>query len=287
MRILITGGSGLLGGVLINASITMGVDIIPTHHSTPIGRRSVQMDIEDAEEVKRVLHETKPTCVIHAAAMTNVDLCEDDPPRAWAINAEATKHVADACNDAGAKLMYISTDYVFDGQSGPYSEEAVTHPINVYGESKLAGERFTMANPGNVVARVCVLYGVGRPNFVTWVMDSLRKNMPITVVTDQYNTPTYIGNCAHALLAMCTLGLHGTYHVSGRERLSRYEFARSIAEVFGLNKNLIKASTSNLLHQRAKRPMDSSLIVEKAEKALGIRFANVREGLTKMKEEMQ
>jgi dTDP-4-dehydrorhamnose reductase len=287
MRILITGGSGLLGGALINASITLGVGIIPTYHSTPVGRRSVQMDIQDAEEVKRVLHEAEPDCVIHAAAMTNVDLCEDDPPRAWAINAEATKHVADACNNAGAKLIYISTDYVFDGQSGPYSEEAVTHPINVYGESKLAGERFTMAHPGNIVARVCVLYGVGRPNFVTWVMDSLRKRIPITVVTDQYNTPTYVGNCAHALLTMCTLDLHGTYHVSGRERLNRYEFARAIAEVFGLNKNLIKASTSNLLHQRAKRPTDSSLIVEKAEKALGMRLANVREGLTKMKEEMQ
>ncbi len=287
MRILITGGSGLLGRAVINASLTMGVDIIPTYHSTPADRRSVQMDIEDAEEVQRVLQETKPDCVLHAAAMTNVDLCEDDPPRAWAINAEGTKHVADACDDVGAKLLYISTDYVFDGQSGPYSEEAATHPINVYGESKLAGEGFTLANPGNVVARVCVLYGVGRPNFVTWVMDSLRKNMPITVVTDQYNTPTYTTNCARALLTMCTLDLDGTYHVSGRERLNRYEFARAIAEVFGLNKNLIKASTSNLLHQRAKRPMDSSLIVEKAEKALGMRLANVREGLTKMKEEMQ
>jgi dTDP-4-dehydrorhamnose reductase len=287
MRILITGGSGLLGGALINASINVGVDFIPTHHCTPVGRRSVKMDIEDMEEIKRVLHEIEPDCVIHTAAMTNVDLCEDDPARAWAINAEATKHVADACNDAGTKLIYVSTDYVFDGQSGPYPEKAVTHPINVYGESKLAGERFTMTNLGNVVARVCVLYGVGRPNFVTWVIDSLRKNIPITVVTDQYNTPTYIGNCAQALLTMCTLDLNGTFHVSGRERVSRYEFARVIAEVFGLNKNLIKASTSNLLHQRARRPMDSSLIVEKAEKALGMRLANVREGLIKMKEEMQ
>lgn len=287
MRVLITGGSGLLGRALISASINMGIDSMPAYHSNPIGRTSVKIDIMDLHGVERALREIEPDCVIHAAALTNVDLCENDPTRAWAINADATKNVADACNDEGAKVIYISTDYVFDGQNGPYSEEAIPHPINVYGESKLAGEKFTMAYPGNVVARVCVLYGAGRPNFVTWVIDSLRKNVPITAVTDQYNTPTYIGNCAQALLTMCKLDLRGIYHVSGRERMNRYDFAHKIAEVFGLNENLIKSATSTILHQRAKRPRDSSLNVEKAEKALGMRLANVREGLMMMKGELQ
>ena len=287
MKVLITGGSGLLGGALISASSNMGIESVPTYHSNPIGQASVKIDIMDLHGVERALREIEPDCVIHAAALTNVDLCENDPTRAWAINADATKNVADACNDEGAKAIYISTDYVFDGQNGPHSEAAVPHPINVYGESKLAGEKFTMEYPGNVVARVCVLYGAGRPNFVTWVIDSLGKNIPITVVTDQYNTPTYTGNCAQALLTMCKLDLHGIYHVSGRERMNRYDFAHAIAEVFGLNENLIKSATSNGLYQRAKRPRDSSLNVEKAEKALGMRLTNVREGLMMMKGELQ
>lgn len=287
MRVLITGGSGLLGRALISTSRNMGIDSVPAYHSNPIGRTSVKIDIMDLYGVERALREIEPDCVIHAAALTDVDLCENDPTRAWAINAGATSNVADACNDEGAKVIYISTDYVFDGQNGPYSEEDAPHPINVYGESKLAGEKFALEYPGNVVARVCVLYGAGRPNFVMWVIDSLRKNVPITVVTDQYNTPTYTGNCAQALLTLCELDLRGLYHVSGRERMNRYDFAHAIAEVFGLNENLIKSATSNILHQRAKRPRDSSLNVEKAEKALGMRLANVREGLTMMKGELQ
>ena len=287
MRVLITGGSGLLGRALTSASIDMGIDSVPAYHNNPIGQTSVRIDITDLYGVERTLREIEPDCVIHAAALTNVDLCEDDPARAWAINADATRNIADACNDEGAKVIYLSTDYVFDGQNGPYSEEAAPRPINVYGESKLAGEKFIMEYPGNVVARVCVLYGAGRPNFVTWVVDSLRKNVPITVVTDQYNTPTYTGNCAQALLTMCKLDLHGIYHVSGRERMNRYDFAYTIAEVFGLNENLIKSATSTILHQRAKRPRDSSLNVQKAEKALRMRLANVREGLMMMKGELQ
>ena len=287
MKVLITGGSGLLGRALTSASIDMGIDSVPAYHNNPIGQTSVRIDITDLYGVERTLREIEPDCVIHAAALTNVDLCEDDPARAWAINADATRNIADVCNDEGAKVIYLSTDYVFDGQNGPYSEEAAPRPINVYGESKLAGEKFIMEYPGNVVARVCVLYGAGRPNFVTWVVDSLRKNVPITVVTDQYNTPTYTGNCAQALLKMCKFDLCGIYHVSGRERMNRYDFAYTIAEVFGLNENLIKSATSTILHQRAKRPRDSSLNVQKAEKALRMRLANVREGLMMMKGELQ
>jgi len=138
-------------------------------------------------------------------------------------------------------VVYISTDYVFDGER-PLFGGLSDYPINVYGESKLAGERFTLARSSNAVARVCVLYGFDKPNFVTWVIDSLRANAPINVVNDQYNTPTYVGNCARALLRMCELGVTGVYHVSGREQLNRYDFACAIADVFGLNEKLINVT---------------------------------------------
>ena len=141
------------------------------------------MDITEQAQVHATISRVAPDYVIHTAAFTDVDTCEIEPQRAWDVNALGTKNVAEACEEHGAKLIYISTDYVFDGEDGPYSEEAPTHPINVYGESKLAGEGFALNSSVNAVARVCVLYGPDKPNFVTWVINSLRTHTPINVVS--------------------------------------------------------------------------------------------------------
>jgi dTDP-4-dehydrorhamnose reductase len=284
MRVLITGASGLLGSALLREAAKQGTTSVAAYNSRPL-HGGLQMDITQAHQVRAAIREAAPDYVIHAAAFTDVDACEVEPQRAWEVNALGTKHVADAANEQGAKVVYISTDFVFDGKNGPYAENHPTNPINVYGESKLAGEHFALARSGNAVARVCVLYGPDRPNFVTWVIDSLRANAPINVVNDQYNTPTYVGSCARALLSMCERGLTGVYHVSGREQVNRYDFACSIADVFGLNEKLINVTTTDTLRQRARRPMNSSLSVEKAERALDMRLANVREGLTLLRDE--
>jgi len=286
MKVLITGASGLLGSALLREASKQGTKSVAAYNSRPL-HGGLQMDITQCDHVRAAIKESAPDYVIHAAAFTDVDACEVEPKRAWDINARGTKHVVGACNEQGVKMVYISTDFVFDGENGPYSEDDPTHPINIYGESKLAGERFTLAHSGNAVARVCVLYGPARPNFVTWVIDSLRANAPINVVNDQYNTPTYVGNCARAVLRICELGLTGVYHVSGREQVNRYNFACAIADVFGLNEKLINVTTTDTLQQRARRPMNSSLRVEKAERALGMRLANVREGLTLLRDEWQ
>jgi len=284
MKVLITGASGLLGSALLREASKQGTASVAAYNSRPL-HGGLQMDITQQEQVRTAIKDADPDYVIHAAAFTNVDACEVEPKRAWDVNALGTKHVVDACSEQGAHVVYISTDFVFDGEDGPYSEDHPTHPINIYGESKLAGERFTLAHSGNAVGRVCVLYGPDRPNFVTWVIDSLRANAPIHVVNDQYNTPTYVGNCARALLRMCERGLTGVYHVSGREQVNRYDFACAIADVFRLNEKLISVTTTDTLQQRARRPINSSLSVEKAERALGMRLANVREGLTLLQDE--
>jgi len=286
MKILVTGASGLLGSALLKVALQSGVIVVPAYNSHPLNG-GLQMDITEQSQVDATIRQVAPDYVIHTAAFTDVDACEIEPQRAWNVNAFGTKNVAEACEEHGARLIYISTDYVFDGQGGPYSEEAPTHPINAYGESKLAGERFTLNGSVNAVGRVCVLYGPDKPNFVTWVINSLREHTPINVVSDQYNTPTYVGNCARALLRMCELGLTGVYHVSGREQLNRYAFACAIADVFALNKKLINETTTDTLQQRARRPMNSSLSVERTERALGMRLANVHEGLTLLRDEWQ
>jgi dTDP-4-dehydrorhamnose reductase len=284
MKVLITGASGLLGTALLREAPKSGVTVVAGYNRHTL-QGGVQMNITKFDEVETAIRRVAPDSVIHAAAFTDVDACEAEPQRAWEVNALGTKHVTDACDKHGAKVVYISTDYVFDGENGPYSEEDPTHPINIYGESKLAGEQFALSHPHNAVARVCVLYGLEKPNFVTWVINALRTNTPINVVSDQINTPTYAGSCARALLRLCELDLSGVYHVAGREQISRYAFAREIADVFGLDKKLINVTTTDTLKQQARRPMNSSLDVAKAEQALGLRLANVREGLTLLRDE--
>ncbi len=281
-KVVITGGSGLLGRALLREASKHDIDALGTYNRTS-HERGVPMDITDREHVRATIRRLEPEWIIHAAAMTDVDRCEREPDTAWQANALGTKNVVDAGRECGARVLYVSTDYVFDGESGPYSEDDAAHPVNVYGESKLAGERFTLADPDNVIARVCVLYGPDKPNFVTWVIESLRAGTPINVVNDQYSTPTYANNCARALLRLCERCLSGIYHVSGREQLSRYDFACAIADVFGLNSTLINVTSTDMLRQQARRPMNSSLRVEKAERALGMRLAGVHEGLSALR----
>ncbi len=286
MKILVTGGSGLLGRALLRQASEHHLDAVGTYNRAS-QERGILLDVTDQERVREAIQQVQPEWIIHAAALTDVDRCEREPDEAWRANAHGTKNVVDAGKECGARVLYVSTDYVFDGEHGPYTEEDAPHPINVYGESKLAGERFTLAEPANVVARVCVLYGPDKPNFVTWVINALRTGTPINVVDDQLNTPTYTNNCALALLELCKRRLTGIYHVSGREQLSRYDFARAIADVFGLNSKLINVTTTDMLQQLARRPMNSSLRVEKAERALGMRLAGAHEGLRAMREEWQ
>ena len=286
MKVLVTGGSGLLGKALLREASAQDIAIVGTYNSNPCAG-GIEVDITQSAQVRAAIQSVAPDCVIHTAAFTDVDRCEAETRRAWRVNALGTKNVVEASREFDARVIYISTDYVFDGENGPYSEEDLTHPINVYGQSKLAGERFTLVDPHNAVARVCVLYGPRKPNFVTWVIDSLRANRHIHVVNDQYGTPTYVGNCALALLRMCERRLTGIYHVSGREQLNRYDFARAIADIFGLNEKLISVTTTDRLQQRARRPMNSSLRVQKAERALEMHMADVHEGLVSVRDEWQ
>ena len=188
-KVLVTGAGGLLGSKLVQV-LSQDYVVIPTHNTQAIHSNSVRMNIVDRDEVFSVLTQSSPEVVVHAAAETNVDKCEIDRERAWNINAEGTRNVATACSEIGAKLIYVSTDYVFDGGKGSYSEEDETDPVNYYGLTKLKGEEF--------VKELCDVYGVARPcavygwhdrklNFTTWVIDSLRRGRHIHVVEDHYD----------------------------------------------------------------------------------------------------
>ena len=285
-RILVTGATGLLGRQLVEV-LSKKYEVIPTYHAGAMRPDSVRMDIVDRDMVFRVIGEMRPWAVVHSAAETDVDKCETNKEWAWSVNVGGTSIIAEGCVKVGAKLIYISTDYVFDGARGLYREDDRPNPLNYYGLTKLRGEESVRRTcPSYVVARTSVLYGwhPKRLNFATWVINSLRSGKRISVVDDHYNSPTLADSLAEGILEVVGRDVGGFFHVCGKERISRYEFAIRIADIFGLDKSLIaRARMDDLKAWIARRPRDSSLCVERAERELGVDLLSVDEGLRRMR----
>jgi len=289
-KLIITGSAGLLGSKVMKFA-KRDYEVMPLHNTKPLHPNSLKLDITDREQVYNLLTKLKPDIAIHAASETNVDKCETEKEHAWKINVEGTRNIALACSKAGAKLVYISTDYIFDGEKGLYIEEDKPNPINYYGVTKLEGENQVIQHCKNyAILRTSVLYGwhPWKQNFATWTINQLKQNKEITVVEDHYNTPTLADNLAEITIEAVQKDLQGIYHVSGSERISRYEFARQIAKTFNLDPNLIKPiKMSQLTAWIAKRPEDSSLNTDKIQKQLKSKPLNITEGLNKMKDEVE
>jgi len=286
-RLIVTGASGLLGNKIVELGKNDYV-VVPLHNTKPLHLNSLKLNITDAIEVLNLFHNLEPYAVIHTASETNVDKCEIEKDHAWKVNVNGTRNVALACSKTGAKLVYISTDYVFDGEKGNYEERDEPNPINNYGFTKLEGEKQVIQYCQEyVILRTSVLYGwhPWKQNFATWVINSLKQNKELTVVEDHYNTPTLADNLAEMALEAVQKDLQGLYHASGSERISRYEFAKQIAKEFNLNQSLIKPiKMSQLTAWVAKRPRDSSLNTDKIQKKLKTKPLNIAEGLMRMKE---
>src|SRR5439155_540902 len=201
------------------------------------------VDVADAPATKELLERVRPRRVIHTAAMTDVDGCERAPEAAWRANVDGAESVARACRAVGAHLVHLSTEYVFDGRAGPYSEDDPTNPISVYGRTKLESEMIVRELcPSAAIARTTVLYGYAsnaRPNFVTWLIGQLRAGRAVRVVDDQIGSPTLADNLAEMCLALALGRAGGVYHTVGADRIDRFSFARLVAEVFRLDAGLI------------------------------------------------
>ncbi|MDD1767211.1 MAG: dTDP-4-dehydrorhamnose reductase [Methanomassiliicoccales archaeon] len=291
-RIAVVGAGGLLGQYVAAKALGKGYQVLGTFHDTsipPSGIEAARLDITDADEARQVLRGFGPEAVILASALTNVDFCERNPSKAWAVNAEGTLNIAQACDLVGARLLYLSTDYVFNGEKGsPYLEFESPDPLSIYARTKLEGERLTMdASTKNVVCRVSVLYGWNRlsqkQNFVTWVIDSLRKGKEVQLFRDQTVSPTYVPHCADVLLGLLESNARGIFHTSGPDCASRYDIGMKIAEVFQLDASLIKSAMTDESKLVARRPACSCLDVGKAEGELNMKMLSVEEGLRDMR----
>ena len=281
-RLFITGGSGLLGSRF--SKFTDEYEVTTTYNKNPMDN-SVKLDITDEKDVINKIESLSPDLVVHPAALTNVDYCEDHKEEAYKINAQGTLNMVKACEKIDSKLIYVSTDFVFDGKEGSYKETDKTNPISYYGLSKLKGEEFVQESDiKSAIARVSVLYGWHENfNYVMWVIDELKKGNNINIVTDEYNSPTYAENAAEAILKIFSKNKEGIYHIAGDERINRFDFAKNIARVFELDETLINPIKSEDLIRKARRPLDSSLSVEKAKNDLNFKFFKTTEGLKEMK----
>lgn len=285
-RVFITGFGGQIGTDLTYAAADWDILAAFHHHPGRSDVHSVHLDITDYDKVKTTLLEFKPDIIFHAASLTNVDLCEKEKQKATLINADATQHLARMSERLGSLMVYFSTDFVFDGSKGNYREGDEPHPINHYGETKLLGERFVQ---NGIIARTSVVYSSSPYtfNFARWVITELRNNRKINVVTDQYGCPSLSSTVALAAVELCKKNERGIFHVCGTERVSRYEFALRVAEIFGLNADLISPILTKELHQLARRPYDSSLNTEKTSARIKTPLLNTVDGLQALKREME
>lgn len=292
-RLLVIGASGLLGSKLV-AQARGRYDFRGTYNPAVDGKsdwRLDPLDMGSKDEVDAIFSKLKPEVVVLAAAMTNVDACEKDPTTANRVNASGPLLVARACKASGARLVHVSTDYVFDGaKARPYREDDMPRPISVYGVSKLAGERSVlMTLPGAVVARPAVLYGWNpledKENFVTWVLKRLRKGERATLFQDQTISPTFADDLARTLLELAERDVSGVWHVSGPDCLDRPTCGRMIAREFGLDEGLVAPVHSSSVSLPARRPAYSCLDVSRAEKLLGRKMVAFKEGLKVMREQ--
>lgn len=282
MKILITGANGFLGTKLVKI-LSSEFEVIGTSHE--------ELDITDENNVFEFVKETKPSIIINPAAYANIDQCEINKETAYNVNVNGVKNLANACKEVNAKLIHFSTDFVFDGKKGNYSEEHKTNPVNYYGRTKLEAEHLIQeSNINYIIARVCMLYGYNgdqsERSFVFWVYNNLEQGNVVNAFTDQAGTPTLIDDIALAITKLIKKDRKGIYHVSGPEKATRYEMALKIAETFKFSQKLIKPITSDRLKQAARRPKDTSLCISKLVKE-GIKMSDVRSGLLKMKEQMQ
>ena len=295
----IVGAGGVVGTKLVEQALatfdgpiqafTHGANP-PPHASAHAGRISWQtLDLGDGAAVRRALDAARPEVVINTAAMTNVDVCEIRRDEAVAANAHGPRYLAEACARLGARLLHVSTDYVFPGdaeQPGPYAEDAATRPVNHYGWTKMVGERaVALVCDGHVpwlIARTALVYGHvpgGRANFVSWLAGELRAGRRVRVVSDQINTPTLADDLAAALLHLMRQGSEGLIHVAGPDLLSRDAWARAIAAHYGLDAGLIDVTTTAALKQPAPRPLRSGLRTERATDLAGVHLRGVDAGL--------
>lgn len=294
MKILVTGSNGLLGQKLVEL-ITLHTDHQLLATARGENRLVVEgksfdyqpLDVTNPDEVMAVVGQFRPDVIINTAGMTNVDQCESDHAGCDALNITAVENLAKAAEQFSSFLLHLSTDFIFDGEAGPYDEEAEPAPLSYYGNSKLKGELVVKSSAARwAIARTVLVYGIAqnmsRSNIILWVKSSLEVGKSIQVVDDQWRTPTLAEDLAKGCLLIAEQQAEGIYNLSGPDLLTPYQMAMATAAFFKLDASLINKTDSSTFTQPAKRPPRTGFIIDKAVNNLGYKPHGFNDGLAFM-----
>ncbi len=289
-KVLITGSNGLLGQKLINLYTTRDdVELIATsrgenRHPIKEGYTYESMDVTDEEDVLHIIKKYRPSTIIHTAAMTNVDTCEEDKMGAETMNVDAVLYIVNAANKVDAHLIHLSTDFIFNGEAGPYAEDAEADPLSYYGETKLAAENIIKNQSKKwSIARTILVYGIvhdmSRSNIVLWAKGALEKGQPINVVNDQVRSPTLAEDLAMGCRLIEQKEAEGIFNISGKDQMNIVEIVERVADYFKLDKSIITQVSSDTLNQTAKRPPITGFDLTKSREVLGYDPHSFEEGI--------
>jgi len=290
LKFLVTGSAGLVGQQVVKDLSKSNQVFSCYNESKPEYGDSVKMDLKNYEMISSVLTEIKPDVVIHLGAMTGVDLCEKEKTSASEINTKATEIIAKECSKLNSFLVYVSTDYVFDGNFGMYKEDDVANPLGFYGKSKLEGEKAVQNFSTNwCIARTSTPFGLHptKKSFPMWVIENLQKQKQIDVLIDQFTSPTYIPNLSRMLIEISERRITGIIHAAGASKISRYQMASMVSDKLNLDGTLLKQISMNKMKWVAQRPKDSSLDVSRASSILNEKPQKIDQSLNLFIDEMK
>ena len=298
-KILVTGSNGLLGQKLVHLILDHSNHILL---ATSKGENRLKsrsdfdyrsLDITDKNRVDSIVSEFKPDVLINSAAMTNVDACESFQEDCIALNVGGVKNLVAACENHNTHLIHVSTDFVFDGKAGPYSENDQPNPLSFYGQSKYDSELIVSNSSLSKwsIARTIIIYGIvenmSKSNVVLWAKSALESGSELKIVDDQFRSPTYADDLAKGCLLIAEKEKNGIYHLSGKESMSILELVYRVADFYGLDKSTISPVKSESLNQAAKRPPVTGFVLDKANKELGYYPLSFNDGLKLLTKEIE
>ena len=293
--ILITGSNGLLGQKLVHLLKQKNQVVATSLGSCLISDQSdfiyQSLDVTEEKNILQIFEKYKPDFVINTAAMTNVDSCEDDKDLCDKINVTAVNYLSSACEKFNSHLIHISTDFIFDGENGPYRENDQANPLSYYGLSKWKSEQvLQQSNCKWAILRTIILYGTAenlqRNNIVLWGRKALKEGKELNIIDDQFRSPTLAEDLAQACYLVIEKKAIGIYNASGKDIMSIYEMVERMADFYQCDKSQINRISSATLNQKAKRPPKTGFILDKSKKELGYKPHSFEEGLTLLEKQL-
>lgn len=284
MKHLVVGASGQIGGAVYKSLLEKNQDVMGTWFSQP-ARGMRKLDVNDRSRLFKIVKEAAPDIIYACAGMTNVDRCESEPKESFRVNVVGLANLVEAANRAEAKIVLLSSDYIFDGAKGPYDVTDLSNPLNVYGYHKVLTEQHVATVAQNfLIVRTTIVYGweaVGK-NFIARLLHKLSQGQKVKVPSDQIGTPTYNRNFSRALIELASKEEQGVFHISGSTSTDRYAFAVRAAQVFGLDSRLIHAVSTADLKQKARRPLKAGLKLDKTREVISTKLLGYEDGLRQM-----